>query len=273
MPISLHRPPPQTWAETEGHFCVYFLKPLKPAALSPVEAPLAPAQRKLQEVRELSGPGRPRQVGSSRGRPLLPWLGVPPEPPAPPPRSGLDTRTQRVGMAELPAHTPLRRVRLPRGGRWRRGRGVGARGMPAAAPIGCAAAPSPRRAPPAVRPAGSRPQPRSCFQPEGGRAGAGPSPRPAAHPAHGDKTRAAARGNPGSCWLRSPGRRGRDRPAASAPAPRTRLREWGAPRGDTQRPGRRGGTFSRAMKRARENPPEPTETFPAPGVAAAAAAA
>lgn len=127
---------------------------------------------------------------------------------------------------------------------------------------------APRHAPSLLPPAASE------LLPAGGRTRrGGPSPRPACDPARGDKTLAAARGNPRSRWLRSAGRRGRGRSAAGAPAPRTRLPEWGSPRADTRRPGRRGGTFSRAMKRARETRPQPAETFPAPRVAAAAAAA
>lgn len=145
---------------------------------------------------------------------------------------------------------------------------------PAAAPIGCAAAPFPRRVPNATRPARSCAQPRSWFPQEGGRAGAGPiSPPPSRPQPRWDKTQAAARENPGSGFHPVAERRGRVPFAARAPAPRTQLRERGSPRADTRQPERRGSIFSRAMNGARENLPEPAETFSAPGVAAAAAAA
>lgn len=47
-----------------------FYKPLKPTALSAVEAHLALAQRKLWEVGKLSGPARLRPSGVFRGVPL-----------------------------------------------------------------------------------------------------------------------------------------------------------------------------------------------------------
>lgn len=126
FPILLPTPPPPNVAEDGRPFLDLFCRRLKAAALSPAGALLALAQRKLQEVGELSGPRRPRQVGSSRERPLLPWLAVPPEPPPHPttPFGAGHTHTQRVGMGEPRACTPLRRVPLPGGRRWRQGRGV-----------------------------------------------------------------------------------------------------------------------------------------------------
>lgn len=103
-------------------------------------------------------------------------------------------------------------------------------GPPAAAPIGCAAAPCSRRVPPATRPASSRPQPRSWFLQEGGRAGAGP--------VSSLRTRAGAREDKTLGGLREPrvrqpperGEAGPVPPAARASAPRTRLPERGAQR-------------------------------------------
>lgn len=87
-----------------------------------------------------------------------------------------------------------------------------------------------------------------------------------------DKTLGGVRGP----RVRQPPERGEAGPvplAARASAPRTRLPERGAQRAGARRPERRGCTCSPAMKRVQENPLELAETFPAPGVAAAAAAA
>lgn len=147
-------------------------------------------------------------------------------------------------------------------------------GPPAAAPIGCAAAPCSRRVPPATRPASSRPQPWSWFLQEGDAQGRDPSPRFAPEPGRARIKPSAGCGNPGSGSLRSAERRGRSL-RLPAPPPLGPGCRSGVPsaRGHTRRPERRGCTCSSAMKRVRENPLELPETFPAPGVAAAAAAA
>lgn len=131
-----------------------------------------------------------------------------------------------------------------------------------------AACPQPRAQPaPALSPGAG-----SCRR--GNAQGRDPSPRFAPEPGRAKIKPSAGCGNPGSGSLRSAERRGRSL-RLPAPPPLGPGCRSGVPsaRGHTRRPERRGCTCSSAMKRVRENPLELPETFPAPGVAAAAAAA
>lgn len=131
-----------------------------------------------------------------------------------------------------------------------------------------AACPQPRAQPaPALSPGAG-----SCRR--GDAQGRDPSPRFAPEPGRARIKPSAGCGNPGSGSLRSAERRGRSL-RLPAPPPLGPGCRSGVPsaRGHTRRPERRGCTCSSAMKRVRENPLELPETFPAPRVAAAAAAA
>lgn len=166
---------------------------------------------------------------------------------------------------------------LPGQGRAGRGRRTAAarpwggrrplRRLAAPPPPSRAACPTPRAQPAPVLSLGAGSRKREDAQ------GRDPSPRPPADPSRAGIKPRPRRENPGSDFHPVAERRGRVPFAARAPAPRTQLRERGSPRADTRRPERRGSIFSCAMNRARENLPETAETFSAPGVAAAAAAA
>lgn len=155
----------------------------KPTVLSAVRAPRAFAQRRVaikgrgaQRTRwEKNATPAVATRGSSRLRPLAPGLGVSlnlPRPHQPASQgwarrrdwqqcasasSPLGTRARPPVWVPRPAARPLSRTQRGRKRVAAGPRGGCVGGAPAAALIGCTVAPSSRRAPPAARPAGSRP--------------------------------------------------------------------------------------------------------------------
>lgn len=181
--------------------------------------------------------------------------------------SPLGTRARPPVWVPRPAARPLSRTQRGRKRAAAGPRGGCVQGAPAAAPIGCTVAPSrAARPPPRAQPAPAR-SPGTGSRWKEDAQGRDWSPRPAPDP-----ERAGIK--PGR-WRRGAGALSPPESGEAGPAPirfpRPRPSDPGPGAGrPTRRPDRPGGTFSRAMKKARENQPEPIETFPAAGVAAAA---